>query len=58
MKKIIGILTILGAVIDTVFKLNLLQELGVTGIYVGYVKLAGMIISATLMYYSPAPKKS
>jgi len=56
MKKIIPILTILGAFIDTIFQLNLLESIGITGIYANYVKLAGLLMSTILAYYDTPPK--
>lgn len=55
MKKTIALLTIVGAFIDTVFELNLLESIGITGVYAGYVKLLGLLVSTTLAYYTPAP---
>jgi len=55
MKKAIAILTIVSAFIDTVFELNLLESIGITGVYAGYVKFFGLLVSTTLAYYTPAP---
>ena len=55
MKKVIAILTVLGAFIDTVFQLNMLENIGITGVYAGYVKLFGLLVSTILAYYTPAP---
>jgi len=56
MKKIIPILTILGAFIDTIFDLHLLESIGITGVYADYVKLGGLLISTILAYYETPPK--
>ncbi len=56
MKKTIAFLTIVSAFIDTVFELNLLESIGITGVYAGYVKFFGLLVSTTLAYYTPAPK--
>jgi hypothetical protein len=55
MKKTIALLTIVGAFIDTVFELNLLESIGITGVYAGYVKFFGLLVSTSLAYYTQAP---
>ena len=54
MKKLqfLAIATILGAFIDTVFDLKLLQEIGIPNNWINLVKLLGLFLTTTVAYYT------